>query len=261
MIRRRPRHPTIQRDPNTILMNWSRRQIKLRSSGRVLPPPSEKSKSLALKFLEWLRSKREYSSNTIHRYMITFKKIASWIEMWNKDIYDLTYDDWIKIINDLYDAEIHLIVKIIVKFLYEMTNNTKFFDIYKKIKVPRRRKIVIQILSEDQVQKLIEVCSKIDFELKVLVEIIYETGARISEILSLRRKDIEFDEYGAKIYIRNSKSVARSVRVILFASDLLRLCDGLSHEDFIFKREYNTCLLYTSPSPRDLSTSRMPSSA
>ena len=25
--------------------------------------------------------------------------------------------------------------------------------------------------------------------------------------------------------------------------------------------EYNTCLLYTSPSPRDLSTSRMPSSA
>ena len=26
-------------------------------------------------------------------------------------------------------------------------------------------------------------------------------------------------------------------------------------------REYNVCLLYTSPSPRDLSTSRMPSSA
>ena len=26
-------------------------------------------------------------------------------------------------------------------------------------------------------------------------------------------------------------------------------------------RGYNTCLLYTSPSPRDLSTSRMPSSA
>ena len=29
----------------------------------------------------------------------------------------------------------------------------------------------------------------------------------------------------------------------------------------VLKREYNICLLYTSPSPRDLSTSRMPSSA
>ena len=28
-----------------------------------------------------------------------------------------------------------------------------------------------------------------------------------------------------------------------------------------FRAEYSTCLLYTSPSPRDLSTSRMPSSA
>ena len=28
-----------------------------------------------------------------------------------------------------------------------------------------------------------------------------------------------------------------------------------------FRRDIRTCLLYTSPSPRDLSTSRMPSSA
>ena len=32
-------------------------------------------------------------------------------------------------------------------------------------------------------------------------------------------------------------------------------------EDYENKREAQRCLLYTSPSPRDLSTSRMPSSA
>ena len=31
--------------------------------------------------------------------------------------------------------------------------------------------------------------------------------------------------------------------------------------DFALAAKYTTCLLYTSPSPRDLSTSRMPSSA
>ena len=36
--------------------------------------------------------------------------------------------------------------------------------------------------------------------------------------------------------------------------------DEMSFWDF-FKTDLNSCLLYTSPSPRDLSTSRMPSSA
>ena len=42
--------------------------------------------------------------------------------------------------------------------------------------------------------------------------------------------------------------------------------DDLTDEELtkireIIDREYKVCLLYTSPSPRDLSTSRMPSSA
>ena len=37
---------------------------------------------------------------------------------------------------------------------------------------------------------------------------------------------------------------------------------GDYRKDFMVKRDlYKSCLLYTSPSPRDLSTSRMPSSA
>ena len=36
---------------------------------------------------------------------------------------------------------------------------------------------------------------------------------------------------------------------------------GRSHRHKVCKEKLNDCLLYTSPSPRDLSTSRMPSSA
>ena len=41
------------------------------------------------------------------------------------------------------------------------------------------------------------------------------------------------------------------------------LCEGTENPASSELREYNSycCLLYTSPSPRDLSTSRMPSSA
>ena len=52
-------------------------------------------------------------------------------------------------------------------------------------------------------------------------------GFRRTELISIDHEDLEFVPEGLKITIRRSK----------------------------------TCLLYTSPSPRDLSTSRMPSSA
>ena len=42
--------------------------------------------------------------------------------------------------------------------------------------------------------------------------------------------------------------------------DKLQLLSELSYS-FVAKMISDTCLLYTSPSPRDLSTSRMPSSA
>ena len=37
--------------------------------------------------------------------------------------------------------------------------------------------------------------------------------------------------------------------------------EGLTYSKFIYALNKSGCLLYTSPSPRDLSTSRMPSSA
>ena len=54
---------------------------------------------------------------------------------------------------------------------------------------------------------------------------------------------------------------------VLFLVDFMMHFEGKSQETSLFYRIFNrntgyiTCLLYTSPSPRDLSTSRMPSSA
>ena len=57
-----------------------------------------------------------------------------------------------------------------------------------------------------------------------------------------------------------------SFRVIYSRNKCINIlmAQGDSWEDAVDYLEYNTfnaCLLYTSPSPRDLSTSRMPSSA
>ena len=69
----------------------------------------------------------------------------------------------------------------------------------------------------------------------------------------------------------NGFSVSKKL-MNLFASENVDMAfsiygpDGLSHDEMTtvpgsFEKTSGTCLLYTSPSPRDLSTSRMPSSA
>ena len=71
-------------------------------------------------------------------------------------------------------------------------------------------------------------------------------------------------------YLLYQKGLSQNT-VDSYKSDLTKLSNYLQNQDlskttidnfFIDMSEFNySCLLYTSPSPRDLSTSRMPSSA
>ena len=62
-----------------------------------------------------------------------------------------------------------------------------------------------------------------------------------------------------RVRLRVLGVVAFSLFVALFGR--LWFLQALESESFEITAQANICLLYTSPSPRDLSTSRMPSSA
>jgi len=66
-------------------------------------------------------------------------------------------------------------------------------------------------------------------------------------------------QYGS---IRDEHFAVRKVAGLFDVSHMGRLVvDGSGSEAYLQRLLTNDCLLYTSPSPRDLSTSRMPSSA
>ena len=56
-------------------------------------------------------------------------------------------------------------------------------------------------------------------------------------------------------------SQARSVNATTTAETMSLVCEYCGQSDMICVDEYYACLLYTSPSPRDRTRSRMPSSA
>ena len=74
-----------------------------------------------------------------------------------------------------------------------------------------------------------------------------------------RAKDV-YPNYEAIVY-EDRKYTWTEVykRAVKFASALTKI--GISKGDTVSFLAFNTCLLYTSPSPRDATLSRMPSSA
>lgn len=68
------------------------------------------------------------------------------------------------------------------------------------------------LLTKDEVKRMIEISQT--FRMKTIVALPYEAGLRAGELCSLNIKDVEFDKDGAKVWVRESKTKKRFVRVI-----------------------------------------------
>jgi len=73
------------------------------------------------------------------------------------------------------------------------------------------------LLTEDEVKKLAEACQ--NQRDRALILVLYETGCRVGEILTLRVGDVQFDQHGA-IMIVKGKTGPRRVRIIFSAKAL-----------------------------------------
>jgi integrase/recombinase XerD len=72
-------------------------------------------------------------------------------------------------------------------------------------------KLPEELPNADDVQKLIDAAT--NARDKALISILYDSGCRISELLTLRIRNVEFDDYGAVLHV-NGKTGQRRVRII-----------------------------------------------
>jgi len=237
------RHSTIDRAPEAVLERWDR-PVRLRSGLVLHPPPDLKTE--AERFLAWLRSRRDYSGNSLHRYMVEFRKLCAYMaEYRGRGPREMTYEDYVEMrARDV--VKFPEVVKLYLKFLYEVTGDEGYRRLYERIRVPKARQRLPDVLAREQVERLLEECGREGLDLKVLVALIYETGARAGEILRLRGRDVFLDENGARITIRRSKSQARVLRVVMYAPLLAQYLELRRPQpnDPLFPREYNTYLAH-----------------
>lgn len=167
---------------------------------------SQKNRKLILSFVEkcfaeGIRDKR------IYKYIITLPKV---LEVLNKDFDKATKDDMQRFVIWLeksdYAEWTKKDYKIAIKKFYKTMfgDGEEYPDVVKKIKTNmknRRNKLPEEILTQKDIKKVVEVTWNIRD--KALVSVLYESGARISELLALQIKHVTFSDSIAKITVPN----------------------------------------------------------
>jgi integrase/ribosomal protein L40E len=157
------------------------------------------------------------------RYIYVLRKLSGLLE---KDFKDATKPDMIRAVSELEKQdtsyETKRSEKECIKRFYKWLRNTD--DQYpievKWMKTTRKnnqRILPDHLLTEDDVKRLAEACQ--NQRDRALILVLYETGCRVGEILTLRVGDVQFDQYGA-IMVVKGKTGSRRVRIIFSAKAL-----------------------------------------
>ena len=176
--------------------------------------------------------RRKYSNKTIKTYLFCIKKFLS---KTNKEISKISKNEIKDYLNNLNEKEVagntinvHLSA---LKFLFEEILNKRIKLNIRYSKTPKKLPVV---LTRDEVKRLFNV---IDNEKhKLMLELMYSAGLRVSELLNLKVKDLELkNNYG---FVRQGKG--NKDRIFIIAEKLkpeiknLIEKENLDYENYLF---------------------------
>ncbi len=149
--------------------------------------------------------------------MWCLRSMAKWL---NKDFSEATKDDLLTLVTEMdmknYSEYTRYDFKIVLKMFYKwlLGNDEEFPTVIKWLK-PRLKnqahKLPEELLTVEEVQKLAN--STTNPRDKALILILYESGCRIGELLYLKLKNVQFDNYGVVLRV-SGKTGDRRVRII-----------------------------------------------
>ena len=161
-------------------------------------------------FINYLIIDKKYSQTTTDSYRTELEKFYTHIKKKVNDINKQDLKEYIKILNkeNLKEKSISHNISVLrsyFKFLIiekKITENPSLF-----IELPKIPKTLPSVLSIEEVDKLLDinVTDKYSARNRAMLELLYSSGLRVSELINLKLNDISFDEALLKIFGKGSK--------------------------------------------------------
>lgn len=194
-------------------------------------------------FIDYLRFEKKYSENTISSYFLDLKKFTNYVK---KDYDKIKKEDIQKYIQDLSKKESSLSIS---RTISTLKSFYKFLEINKYTKSnpltlinnPKQPKTLPKVLSEEDVNKLLDINLKTDFDFrnKAMLELMYGSGLRVSELINLNVNDIDVNNCTVRIFGKGSKE-----RIIPLNEYTIEAINNyiLYHRNVLFKHGENNYL-------------------
>jgi integrase/recombinase XerD len=183
----------------------------------------------AEEFLVWLTSERGRARNTIQAYRRDLTAYEVWLEQRGTTLLTVTTHDLVDLVGELRasgaatSSVARRLAAIRMLHRYLATEQVRPDDPTGRLDGVRVPSGIPKPLSEVQVTSLIEAVvgdEPLDRRDRALLELLYATGARVSEIVGLSVGDIDFDEALVRLFGKGSKE-----RIVPYGSAAARALD------------------------------------
>ena len=152
------------------------------------------------KFLTYLRIDKGYSENTISSYKNDLEKFLQFNK--DKSINNISNDDLKNYVKSLKQEKLN--EKSISRNISCLKSFYKFLVIEKYVTnnpsdavfIPKIKKSLPKILTEEEVLKLLDIKlnDSFDYRNKAMLELMYATGLRVSELVNLKLQDLDLNQ-------------------------------------------------------------------
>ena len=159
-------------------------------------------------YRNYLKYERAYSDNTVGAYMNDLNKYEEFLK---KDILKSDTEDlekYLKYIKNLESTTVaHKITSIKSYFNYNIKREIVSVNPADKVSRPKLTKHLPEYLTEEEVGKLldVEVKSPYDYRNKTILELLYSSGIRISELVNIKTPNYDSEECLIRIMGKGSK--------------------------------------------------------
>ena len=170
---------------------------------------SESNKNILNKYYTYLITiKFLKQETTINSYILDIYKYLEYLDKdYNKTNNGDIYNYLKELENDKYS--IYSVVRKIssIKSFYNFLNEENMYKINIDIERPRFYKKLPKVLTIDEVDKLldIELKTPFDYRNKAMLELMYATGLRVSELINLTPLNIDLDKQIVRCYGKGNK--------------------------------------------------------
>ena len=194
-------------------------------------------------YIRELSINKNYSENTIEAYKRDLNEYFSYLKNNNKNYLSIDYDSirkYLSYLNDKKDTNTTISRKISSLrgfYSYFRLNEKIKNNPFKLINLPKKEQKLPRFFYYNELEELFAACdtsTSLGQRNLAILEVLYATGTRVSELINIKLEDINFSEKQIKVLGKGNKE-----RIVFLGEYAVDALEDYLNDGYLFLNKYN----------------------